>query len=149
MKLQGNKNQGNSIWLNNAAIQSCKLQMASVQGSHWNCEVSGTRMPQNRWYTWLCAPTYTIVVLLDDTTRVTPLASVYDNPEGHYFKHDDLICLCLEHYRYTWQLKHGLNTYDVLWSCNIFHLINFQPKNLLNIDYHFAKETASAMILLY
>lgn len=35
---------------------------------------------------------------LDDTTRVTPLASVYDNPEGHYFKHDDLICLCLEHY---------------------------------------------------
>ncbi|KAK2170633.1 hypothetical protein NP493_1145g00025 [Ridgeia piscesae] len=34
----------------------------------------------------------------DDATRGLPLTSVYDNPEGHYYKHDDLICLCLERY---------------------------------------------------
>ena len=41
------------------------------------------------------------VSFVDNSSRVCPLTNVYDNPEGHYYKHDDLICLCLDRYRFV------------------------------------------------
>ena len=32
----------------------------------------------------------------EDESNTPQLLSVYDDPEGHYYKHDDQICICLD-----------------------------------------------------
>ena len=31
----------------------------------------------------------------------TPLSTVYDDPRAHYYSNDELLCVCIERYRYV------------------------------------------------
>lgn len=58
-----------------------------------------------------------------ESEKVTPaLTSVYDNPEAHYYRNDEQVCMCLEKYRSV--LNKGMNScsYSLKYILNDTHM---------------------------